>query len=51
MQLIGKAPNVVTSLSTAELEREIVAAGFEIVELARHASRGKDARPFIVARR
>ena len=51
MQLVGKAPNVVTSLSAAELEREIAAVGFEIVELARHASRGKDARPFVVARK
>jgi ubiquinone/menaquinone biosynthesis C-methylase UbiE len=51
MQLIGKAPNVVTSLSAANLEREIVAAGFEIVELARHGTRGKDVRPFIVARK
>jgi ubiquinone/menaquinone biosynthesis C-methylase UbiE len=50
MQLIGKAPYV-TSFSAAELEREIAAAGFEIVERARHASRGKDARPFFVARR
>jgi ubiquinone/menaquinone biosynthesis C-methylase UbiE len=51
MQLIGKAPNVVTSLSAANLEREIVAAGFEIVEIARHGTRGKDVRPFIVARK
>ena len=51
MQLIGKAPNAVASLSAAELEREIVAAGFEIVELARHGTRGKDVRPFVVARK
>jgi ubiquinone/menaquinone biosynthesis C-methylase UbiE len=51
MQLVGKAPNAVASLSAAELEREIVAAGFEIVELARHGTRGKDVRPFIVARK
>ena len=51
MQLIGKAPSVVTSLSEHDLEREISAAGFQIIEIARHASRGKDVRPFIVARK
>ena len=50
MQLIGKAPHV-AFLSAGDLEREIAAAGFEIVELARHGTRGKDVRPFIVARR
>jgi ubiquinone/menaquinone biosynthesis C-methylase UbiE len=50
MQLVGKAPYV--SFQTGdELEREIAEAGFEIVERARHASRGKDPRPFIVARK
>ncbi len=50
MQLIGKAPYAAV-FSPPELEREIAAAGFEIVERARHASRGKDTRPFLVARR
>jgi ubiquinone/menaquinone biosynthesis C-methylase UbiE len=50
MQLIGKAPYV-TAFSAEELEAEIAAAGFEIVERARHGTRGKDARPFLVARR
>jgi hypothetical protein len=50
MQLVGKAPYVAI-FSAADLEREIVAAGFAIVERARHASRGKDARPFLVARK
>ena len=49
MQLIGKAPYVGV-FSAGELEREIVAAGFELVERARHASRGRDTRPFLVAR-
>ena len=49
-QLIGKAPHV-TFLSAEDLEREIASAGFEIIEIARHASRGKDARPFVVARK
>ena len=50
MQLVGKAPYV-AFLSAEDLEREISAAGFEIIERARHASRGKDARPFVVARK
>ena len=50
MQLFGKAPYVVF-LSAEDLEREIAAAGFEIVERARHGSRGRDARPFLVAKK
>jgi ubiquinone/menaquinone biosynthesis C-methylase UbiE len=50
MQALGKAPHV-AFFSAEGLEREIAAAGFEIVERARHASRGKDTRPFLVARR
>ncbi|WP_338000422.1 class I SAM-dependent methyltransferase [Chelativorans sp. YIM 93263] len=50
MQLVGKAPYV-AFLSEEALEREIAAAGFEIIERARHASRGRDARPFLVARK
>ena len=50
MQLIGKAPHV-AFLSAGDIEGELVAAGFEIIERARHASRGKDPRPFLVARR
>ncbi len=50
MQFIGKAP-FVAYLSAEELERSIAAAGFEIVERAYHASRGKDARPFLVAKK
>ncbi|MGH6736430.1 MAG: class I SAM-dependent methyltransferase [Methyloceanibacter sp.] len=50
MQMFGKAPYV-AFFSGDDLEREIAAAGFEIVERARHASRGKDARPFLVARK
>jgi ubiquinone/menaquinone biosynthesis C-methylase UbiE len=51
MQLVGKAPGVVAFQSAEDLEREIAAAGFEIIERARHASRGKDVRPFVVARK
>jgi ubiquinone/menaquinone biosynthesis C-methylase UbiE len=50
MQMVGKAPYV-SFLSPDDLEREMTKAGFEIVERGRHASRGKDARPFLVARR
>ncbi|MDJ1157412.1 class I SAM-dependent methyltransferase [Chelatococcus sp. SYSU_G07232] len=50
MQVFGKAPYV-AFLSAADLEREMAAAGFEIIERARHASRGRDARPFLVARK
>ena len=50
MQLFGKAPYV-AFLSAEDLEHETAAAGFEIVEIARHASRGKDVRPFVVARK
>lgn len=50
MQAFGKAPYV-AFFTDAELEREIAAAHFEIVERARHGSRGKDTRPFLVARK
>jgi ubiquinone/menaquinone biosynthesis C-methylase UbiE len=50
MRLAGKAPSV-SVLSAAGLEREIAAAGFEIIARERHASRGKDIRPFLVARK
>ncbi|MDZ4777114.1 MAG: class I SAM-dependent methyltransferase [Alphaproteobacteria bacterium] len=50
MQAFGKAPYV-AFFTAQELEREIEATGFEIVERAHHASRGKDSRPFLVARK
>ncbi len=50
MQMIGQAPYV-DFFSAQDLEREISAAGFEIVERAHHASKGKDTRPFLVARK
>ncbi|MBX3430788.1 MAG: class I SAM-dependent methyltransferase [Hyphomonadaceae bacterium] len=50
MQVVGKAPYV-AFLSDSELEREIAAAGFEIIERQHHSSRSKDVRPFLVARR
>lgn len=50
MRWLGKAPYV-AFLSADELERDMQAAGFDIIETARHGSSGKDFRPFIVARR
>ncbi|MBW8728962.1 MAG: class I SAM-dependent methyltransferase [Inquilinus limosus] len=50
MQAVGKAPSV-SFLGATELEREIAAAGFKIIERGRHASRGNDIRPFLVARK
>ena len=49
-QVFGQAPYVAI-FAAEELEGEIAAAGFEIVEQARHASRSKDARPFLVTRK
>jgi ubiquinone/menaquinone biosynthesis C-methylase UbiE len=50
MQLVGSAPYVAVFTAPA-LEREIEAAGFAIVERARHGSGRKDARIFIAARK
>lgn len=50
MQLVGKAPhvNVFTAAALAEAVSE---AGFQIVAIEHHASKGKDWRPVIVARK
>lgn len=50
MQMIGKAPYAGV-FSAQELSDLITAAGFEVVSTERHASKGKDSRPFIVARK
>jgi ubiquinone/menaquinone biosynthesis C-methylase UbiE len=50
MQAFGQAPYVAI-FTAEELEREIASAGFEIVERARHGSRKKDPRPYLVARK
>ena len=50
MQAFGQAPHV-AFFSGQDIENEIVAAGFEIVERAQHGTRGKDARAFLVARK
>jgi len=48
MRLVGKAPYV-DLFSAVELEAEIKAAGFVIIEVGRHATKGKDTRPYLVA--
>jgi ubiquinone/menaquinone biosynthesis C-methylase UbiE len=50
MQLVGLAPYV-SFLNAGDLEREMATVGFEIIERERHASRGKDVRPFLIARK
>lgn len=50
MQLIRKAPYV-EFFSGEDLEAEMIAAGFRIMEKGRHATKGKDIRLFLVAQR
>lgn len=50
MQAIGQAPYV-AFLSADDLERDIAASGFEIIERAKHGSGKKDLRTFFVARK
>ena len=51
MRLFGKAPEDVAVFDTGKLKAALQHAGFEIVALEKHASSGKDTRPFIVARK
>ena len=50
MQAFGKAPHA-GSFTETQLRDGIRAAGFEILSVENHGSRGNDHRPFIVARR
>ena len=50
MRAIGKAPHVGV-FGADELHRAIAAAGFQITATEGHASRGRDVRPYIVARK
>jgi ubiquinone/menaquinone biosynthesis C-methylase UbiE len=50
MRAVGKAPYAGV-FRARELSGLIAASGFEICSTEGHASRGKDSRPFIVARR
>jgi 2-polyprenyl-3-methyl-5-hydroxy-6-metoxy-1,4-benzoquinol methylase len=49
-RLIGRAPPV-QCLAQADLEAAMRRQGIDIVAVERHASRGRDFRPFIVARK
>lgn len=49
MQMIGKAPHVL-SFTSGELAGALRRNGFEIIADERHASKGKDTRPFHAAR-
>jgi ubiquinone/menaquinone biosynthesis C-methylase UbiE len=50
MRAIGKAPHV-SSFSTSTLQQSIVNAGFDVMLRESHASKGRDQRPYIVARK
>ena len=50
MQAFGKAPHVL-SFTVEGLESAIARAGFQIEKREFHATKGKDTRPFIVARK
>lgn len=50
MRAIGKAPHV-SVFAAADLDREIRAAGFDIVATEDHSTKGTKARPYIVARK
>lgn len=50
MRAVGKAPYAGV-FRARELSEFIAAAGFEVLSMESHASRGKDSRPFIMARR
>ena len=50
MRAIGKAPHV-SSLGASALEQSIIGAGFDVLVRESHASKGKDQRPYIVARK
>lgn len=50
MRAIGRAPHV-TVLRSSDLYRLLRAAGFDIMATENHATRGRDHRPYIVARK
>jgi ubiquinone/menaquinone biosynthesis C-methylase UbiE len=50
MRAIGKAPYAGV-FRASELKEQINAAGFEIVAVEDHATKGKDGRPYMVARK
>ncbi len=50
MRVIGKAPYAGV-FRASELSKQISAAGFDIIATENHATKGKDNRPYIVARK
>lgn len=50
MKLVGLAPHV-SQLTGADIERDVAAAGFTIIEQARHGSGKRDMRLYLAARR
>lgn len=50
MRALGKAPYAGT-FGVIELSKAIMAAGFEILDIENHATKGDDKRPYIVARK
>ena len=50
MRAIGKAPPVLT-LGQDDLTAAMKRCGLDILALERHAAKGRDFRPFIVARK
>jgi ubiquinone/menaquinone biosynthesis C-methylase UbiE len=48
MQALGKAPHV-AAFDASELEGDLIAAGFAIIERDRHGSGAKDPRAYLVA--
>lgn len=51
MRIFGKAPEIVNMVNKTELEDALQNAGFKIETVEWHASKGKDPRPFIVAKK
>lgn len=50
MKAVGKAPSV-SFLAPSAIEEGLEQAGFEVVERAWHGKKGKDIRPYFVARK
>lgn len=51
MRMVGKAPASVLALDSGDIRAALKRAGFTIEAEECHASKGKDIRPFIVARK
>lgn len=51
MRIVGKAPSTVAVFTASQLQASMLAAGFEITAVEFHGTKGRDARPFMVAKR